>query len=117
MKNFDSGDNKNPFYKLVSEKNVKVTGLIIESGVASIGNYAFSGLNNITSVNVPETVKTIGNSAFEDCRSINELTLHDGLTSIGARAFYNVNFNRVLGGGRTFIEIPESVAAIGSGLL
>ena len=41
-----------------------ITTVIIESGVTSIGDYAFFNCYDITSVTIPSTVRSIGESAF-----------------------------------------------------
>lgn len=112
VKNYDLGDNTNPFIRLKAEENAAVTDLVLESGITEIGSYAFYQLNQITGINIPATVTKIGNSAFEDCRLVTVLTLPNGIQEIGKKAFYNVNFNA--GGGRTFIDIPDSIVTIGS---
>jgi len=38
--------------------------------VTSIGDFAFSSCDDLTSVTIPDSVATIGNSAFRDCRSV-----------------------------------------------
>ena len=60
---------------------------IIPDSVASIGDNAFYGCANLTSITIPDSVTSIGSSAFEDCTSITNLTIGDGVTGIGYGAF------------------------------
>lgn len=39
-------------------------------GVTSIGDCAFSGCDNLTSVVIPDSLTSIGNSAFKYCSSL-----------------------------------------------
>lgn len=110
---YDALNHKNPFDRLVNEERAQINALSFAEadGLSYIGTYAFYNLNSITLINLPSTVTHIASSAFEDCRSVTELILPNGLETIDDKAFYNVNFNG--GGERTFVEIPESVTAIG----
>ncbi len=111
IKNYDKGENKNPFIKLKNDENAVITDLVFDGGVTSIGDYAFYDLNSLKEINIPSVVTDIGNGAFEDCRAVTKLVISNGVKTIGAMAFYNINFNG--GGNRTFVEIPESVDNIG----
>ena len=59
----------------------------IPASVTSIGDYAFNGSTNLTSVTIPASVTSIGDSAFEDCSSLTSVTIGNGVTSIGDYAF------------------------------
>ena len=65
--------------------------VIINSGVTSIGSFAFYGCTNLTSVIIPDSVTSIGKEAFENCTRLTSLTIPDSVTSIGSDAFYDVN--------------------------
>ena len=39
----------------------------ISYSVTSIGNYAFDGCSDLTSITIPSSVTSIGNGAFLDC--------------------------------------------------
>ena len=57
--------------------------------VTAIGDYAFQGASQVTSVTLPLTsIKSIGEYAFNDCTSLTEFTLPESITSIGKNAFY-----------------------------
>ena len=103
--------------------------VVIESGVTTIGEYAFCDCDSLTSITIPESVTvigdsafyrcsslrsvtlpesvtTIGRSAFEDCSSLSSITIPEGVTTIGGRAFEDCT-------SLSSITIPESVTAIG----
>jgi len=72
-------------YSMSSVKKV-----VVESGVTSIGGYAFgfySGSSPVTQVTLADTVKTIGAAAFMNCSALSELTIPASVTSIGMEAF------------------------------
>ena len=90
------------------------TQIVIESGVTSIGDYAYAfGHANgspLTSVQLPDTLKRIGESAFSGCNNLTEIALPEGLTTIEEGAF--------CGGCNAIRElnIPRSVTSIGRGV-
>lgn len=75
--------------------------------VTSIGNSAFEGCVDITSVSLPNTLTNIGNGAFWQCSSLKSVYIPDGVKTIGEGAFHNC-FNLVS------VFIPSSVTSIGS---
>lgn len=58
-------DNCSPFY---NNSSIKV--IVIDSGVTSIGDYAFYGCSGVTHITIPEGVTKIGDYAFYGCSSI-----------------------------------------------
>ncbi len=66
---------------------VKVKYIDIPVGVTSIGDYAFSGCAALNSPYIPYGVKTIGQSAFAFCISLEGVYMPYGVTSIGDGAF------------------------------
>ena len=68
----------------------KLTGVIIEEGVKSVGKQAFVNCTNLKSVEIPSTVEIIGQEAFANCTALTDVVLrHDfaqGL-QIGTAAF------------------------------
>ena len=107
-------------------------GVVIPETVTSIGNNAFQGCTNLTSVTfkgAPSTItvgnnafqncvnlksinlpaaKTIGSLAFDSCTSLEKISLEFGTEQIGDWCFRNcTNLKEV--------EIPESVNVIGQG--
>ena len=57
--------------------------------VTSIGDRAFGGCTNLTSITIPDGVTSIGISAFGGCTNLTSITIPDSVTSIGNGAFYN----------------------------
>ena len=74
--------------------------------VTSIGEFAFSFCESLTSITIPEGVTSIGLWAFYGCGSLTSITIPEGVTSIGDEAFYTCNE-------LTTITIPDSVTSIG----
>ena len=77
-----------------------IKAVVIEDGVTNIGEDAFCGYKNLTSVTIPDSVTSIGWSAFKGCTG---LTIY-GVPGSAAEQYANDN-------GFTFIEYVD--AAIG----
>jgi hypothetical protein len=60
---------------------------IIPDNVTRIGNYAFLGCSDLTSITIPESVTAIGNSAFYDCSNLASIEIPNSVTSIESAAF------------------------------
>ncbi len=60
--------------------------VVIESGVTSIGDYAFSECTGLTRVDIPNSVTSIGNGTFYGCTSL-DVTVPVSVTSVGEAAF------------------------------
>ena len=65
----------------------KIKALKIESGVTSIGNFAFRSCYNMTSTSIPESVTSIGQHAFDYCYALTEVKIPASVTSIETSAF------------------------------
>lgn len=112
------------------KKETQIRTVIIESGVTTIGNYAFYREANLTNISVPDGITSIGSMAFEGCKKLDGIILPNSLTKIGESAFdVCTNFTSIalpeklekidhyaFSGctGLTEIIIPQSVTYIGS---
>ena len=85
----------------------KITKVVIEGGVTSIGDHAFSGCTNLESVDLSgaSSLKTIG-SSFYDCKKLDGVKLYEGLEKIGGSAFNHCESLKS-------IHIPSTVKEIG----
>lgn len=59
----------------------------VETGITSIGNYAFSNCVYLTRVSIADTVTVIGENAFSYCTYLSDITLPDSIQTMGANAF------------------------------
>lgn len=101
------GIEDNAFASFDFEEEVVVK-VILEDGVTEIGEYAFSGFENLVSIEFPESLTSIGNSAFFGCESLNSINIPNGVISIARYAFADcMNL--------TSIVLPESVNEIAGG--
>ena len=125
MKDYNYDDNQSPVYKNSNVKKIVIedgvtsigdfafsncsglTSITIPKSVTSIGAYAFSNCDGLTSITIPKSVTSIGDSAFASCISLTSVTLSSSVTSIGNRVFSNCS-------SLTSITIPDSVTSIGT---
>ena len=63
--------------------------VIINSGVTSLGDYAFAQLRNLETVSIPNTVTKIGTATFYECNSLQTVTLPSSVKTLGSYAFFN----------------------------
>lgn len=79
------------------------------TGINEIGDDAFNGCDNLTSVNIPSSVTTIGDSAFLSCESLTKIEIPPSVTTIGSEAFNQCEALEE-------INIPDGVTTISSNL-
>ncbi|MBR6327915.1 MAG: leucine-rich repeat domain-containing protein [Alphaproteobacteria bacterium] len=81
--------------------------LVINSGITHLGERAFTGLKDVTTLNIPDTVTSIGWDAFWNMSGVSgDLVVPNSVTSIGDFAFQEMN--KV-----TSLTIGDSVTSIG----
>lgn len=70
-------------------KNAYANGTLetVKIGKGEIGNSAFNGCPNLTTVELGNGVTSVGNSAFFKCTALTSITIGDRVTSIGTSAF------------------------------
>ena len=61
--------------------------IIIPNGATKIGNCAFYGNSQITSVTIPNSVTSIGELSFYGCDNIKNITIPDSVISINKHSF------------------------------
>jgi len=83
-----------------------LTSIEIPNGVTSISGGAFNGCSNLTSIEIPNGVKIIDIETFMYCSSLISIQIPDGVTSIRDSAFLGCS-------SLENIEIPEGVTSIG----
>ena len=64
-----------------------ITAVVIESGVTSIGNYAFYRCGNLVELTLPEGLQSIGDNSFHSCGLLASVTLPDSVVSLGSNCF------------------------------
>jgi hypothetical protein len=85
---------------------VTIPGQINSARVTAIGDNAFAGNTNLTSVVIPNSVASIGASAFDDCSSLTNAIIGNSVASIGNDAFTGCT-------SLSSVTIPNSVTSIG----
>ncbi len=90
MTNYTSGsypyssDTRAPWYDL---RNL-ISYVQIETGVTSIGDYAFYDLYNMVEISLPDGISKIGKGAFGRCSLLAGIDLPITIKSIGSSAFF-----------------------------
>ena len=64
-----------------------IKSVVIESGITSIGSYAFRNCSNLTSVEIAASVNTVNNNAFYSCSNMKGVTFLGSAPTFGDTAF------------------------------
>ena len=104
MKDYNATDNLSPAYN-----NSKVKKIVIEDGVTSIGDIAFSYCRSLTSITIPDSVTSIEFAAFNNCSSLTSITIPDSVTNIEDCAFEWCS-------SLSNITLPNNITSIGTGV-
>ncbi len=91
------------FYNYPAVEEVNLAGA---TDLETIGDHAFTGCSNLTTVTLPSSVKTIGSYAFYHCTNLNSITIPNGVETIQSYAFKNCALETIV--------LPSTVKTIES---
>lgn len=83
----------------------RITSLVVENGVTSIGDYAFQHCQKLSSLSIPKSIINYGVGVFDNCDSIQSFDIPYGIRSIPQKMFYNCE-------GLLTVTIPSTVVTI-----
>ena len=86
---------------------VNVTSITLPDSVKSIGIFAFSNCTGLTSINIPDGVTCIEYASFSGCSALKSITISLNTTSIEEKAFYGCE-------SLVFVVIPAGITSIGN---
>lgn len=104
MTNFTYTDNDESNRPWHSERE-SIRKVVIEEGVTSIGNFAFS-FCNVQEVTIPSTVTSIGKRAFMGT-PLSSVVIPEGVKTIGENAFWRCNSLQT-------VTVPASTTELGN---
>ena len=106
---------RDPPWKYYSNR---ITKLVLEEGITSIGEYAFYNLKALTEpVSFPQSLERIGRSAFSGCSMTGDLILPHNITTIEMQAFSGCSsLNGILSLPRNLSVLEQSAFSGCSGL-
>ncbi len=90
-----------------SSKHSKITAVVFEGEITSIGNSAFYYCDALKYITLPNSLDSIGDAAFYHCDALQSLDIPDSVVFIGTSAFEYCS-------GMKTLTVPENVESIGS---
>lgn len=91
MQDYDSAA-QTPWFK----DRAEIRKIVVQQGVTTIGDYAFYGCENVTSVTLPDTVTQIGKLAFYGCKNLRTLTVPDSVLVVEDYAFAKAGLQSIV---------------------
>ena len=91
-------------YAFASAYNV--TEIYLPEAMTEIGTYAFAYAPSLETVHIPETVTSIGTNAFLGCTSLGDVVIPEGITEIASYTFKDAVMNS--------ITLPSTLETIGT---
>lgn len=76
-----------PVKKILFRDNKNLSSVFFDDSITEISQYAFSGCESLTYVDLPNNLKKIGKRAFAECNSLVNINIPDTVTEIGEGAF------------------------------
>ena len=105
---YDSRENCNAVIETATNRLIMgCKSSFIPDGVTSIGDAAFSGYWDLSSIELPSSLTGIGIETFAYC-GLTSVTIPDGVTTIGVAAFSGCSALKT-------VSLPQSLTDIGSG--
>lgn len=95
-------------YQPYSAYSSTITEIIINEGVSSVGEGAFSNFSALKKVQLPQTLEFIGMNAFSYCYNLADINIPDNVSYIGNKAFYGAYF---------LSKITDEYIILGNGVL
>ena len=89
-----------------SLSKLPMTEVILPDGLSLIDTAAFSGCENLVTVNIPGSVSTLGHAVFELCSSLREIKIPEGITELVSTFMGCTNLKKV--------TLPGTLERIGS---
>ncbi len=91
------------------KSNLEITSVKMPESVKTIGDYAFSGCDNLQEVEFSSSLQVIGDYAFEKCTYLSEIKLPSSVTQIGMGVFSGcTDLTSLDFGNSKIISIPVS---------
>lgn len=91
MTNYDKGmhDRRSPWYDIKD----KIGWVIIDDGVTTVGEDAFSYLETLSKVELPNTLTDIGANAFAACYNLKQITIPNSLENLYGTNIFEYNYD------------------------